>query len=238
MESANLLVSFGTAFGAGLLSFFTPCCLPIYPAFLSYVTGVSVQDLRQGGGVARSRVLKHSLAFFVGFSTIYVAMGLAASALGAFFASNRSWLPVAGGLWVVLLGLTMLGVVRVPFLMREHRIQLASRPEGYLGTVLVGLAYAAGWTPCVGPILGAVITLAATQPGVGGPLLLAYSVGFAVPFVLLAYALGAVPILSRYSLAVERVGGGLMVATGLLLATGYLQKISAWFNLVSNFQGL
>lgn len=236
MES-SLLVSFGTAFGAGVLSFLTPCCLPIFPSFLSYVTGVSIDDLHHGSRGVRSRVLTHSLAFFLGFSTIYVAMGLAASALGAFFAGNRSWLPVAGGLWVILMGLTMLGVVRVPFLVRERRIQFASKPEGYIGSVLVGLAYAAGWTPCVGPILGAVITLAATRPGQGGPLLLAYSVGFAIPFLLLAYALGSVRALSRYAGAVERVGGGLMVATGLLLATGYLERISAWFNAVTGFTG-
>ncbi|HEY8347317.1 MAG TPA: cytochrome c biogenesis protein CcdA [Symbiobacteriaceae bacterium] len=237
MESANLLIALATAFGAGVLSFLTPCCLPIYPAFLSYVTGVSIQDLHAGSVEVRRRVLAHSLAFFAGFSTIYVAMGLAASALGTFFAANRDWLPVAGGLWVTLMGLTLLGVVKIPFLMRERRIQLARRPEGYFGTVLVGLAYAAGWTPCVGPILGAVITLAAIQPGRGGLLLLAYSVGFAVPFVLLAYALGSARALARYAPLVERVGGGLMVVTGLLLATGYWQRLSAWFSAITTFRG-
>lgn len=237
MESANIIVAFGTAFGAGLLSFLTPCCLPIYPAFLSYVTGVSVQDLKQSPSGVRSRVLKHSLAFFLGFSTIYVAMGLASSALGTFFATNRGWLPVVGGIWVTLMGLILLGVLKLPFLMREWRVQFINRPEGYLGTVLVGLAYAAGWTPCVGPILGAVITLAAARPGFGGLLLLAYSVGFAVPFIAFAYSLGSLRGLSRYSLAAERVGGGLMVITGLLLATGCMQKISAWFNVVTNFRG-
>jgi len=225
------------AFGAGVLSFLTPCCLPIYPSFLSYVTGVSVDDLSAGTKAARGRVLRHSLAFFVGFSVIYVALGLTASALGSFFYASRSWLPIVGGLFVILMGLTMLGIVRIPQLMRDTRLQLADRPQGYLGSVLVGLTFAAGWTPCIGPILGAVLTLAATSPGQGGLLLLAYSVGFALPFVGMAYALGSVRFLARYSLWVERVGGAVMVVMGVLLATGYMDRMSAWLLEVTGFQG-
>ncbi|MFZ5824413.1 MAG: cytochrome c biogenesis CcdA family protein [Bacillota bacterium] len=237
MESApNLFL----AFGAGVLSFLTPCCLPIYPSFLSYVTGVSMDEISAGTRAARSRVLKHSLAFFVGFSAIYVALGLTASALGSFFYSSRGWLPIAGGIFVVLMGLTMLGV-RIPvlsrFMMRDTRVQVANRPEGYLGTVLVGFAFAAGWTPCIGPILGAVLALAANNPGTGGLLLLAYSIGFAIPFIALAYGLGSVRKLSRYSIWVERVGGGLMVLMGILLATGYMERMSAWLIEVTGFAG-
>jgi cytochrome c-type biogenesis protein len=233
MQTPSLLL----AFGAGILSFLTPCCLPIYPSFLSYVTGVSLDEISAGTPAGRSRVLKHSLAFFVGFSSIYVAMGLAASALGSFFASNRSWLPVVGGIWVVLMGLMIMGVIRIPFLMRERKLQFANRPEGYIGSVVVGLTYAAGWTPCVGPILGAVLALAGANPGYGGLLLLAYSIGFAIPFIVLAYALGSVRILARYTVLVERIGGGLMVITGLLLATGLMEQISKWFITVTGFQG-
>lgn len=234
MQSPSLFL----AFGAGVLSFMTPCCLPIFPSFLSYVTGVSVDDLTAGTRAARSRALKHSVAFFVGFSTIYVAMGLTASALSALFQESRGWLPIVGGLWVVLMGLVLLGVLRLPFLMRERRIQFANRPEGYLGSVLVGLAFAAGWTPCVGPILGAVLSLAALNPGQGGLLLLAYSIGFAVPFMLMAYALGSIRLLSRYSLLVERIGGVLMVVTGLMLMTGYMGTMSAWLLRMPGFRGL
>jgi cytochrome c-type biogenesis protein len=233
MENPNLIL----AFGAGLFSFFTPCCLPIYPSFLSYVTGVSIDEINAGTPAARSQVLKHSLAFMVGFSSIYVAMGLTASALGSFFLASRDWLPIVGGIWVALMGLTMLGVIKIPFLMREHRMQLSRKPQGYLGSAAVGMAYATGWTPCVGPILGAVIGLAASQPGYGGLLLLVYSIGFGIPFVGLAYWLGSVRALSRHALTVERVGGGFMVVTGLLLATGYMEKMSAWFINVTGFQG-
>lgn len=234
--SPNLVI----AFGAGVLSFLSPCCLPIYPSFLSYVTGVSMDQLSAGTRAARSRVLKHSLAFMVGFSTIYVALGLTASALGSFFYASQGWLPVVGGSFVVLMGLSLLGV-RIPLLsrlmMRDTRIQLANRPEGYLGSVLVGLTYAAGWTPCVGPILGAVMALALNNPGQGALLLLAYSVGFAIPFILLAYGLGSVRILARYSRVVERVGGAIMVLMGILLATGYMQWLSGWLIDVTGFVG-
>lgn len=225
------------AFGAGVLAFMTPCCLPIYPSFLSYVTGVSLDDLNAGTRAVRARVLKHSLAFFAGFSTIYVAMGMAASALGSFFVENRTWLPVVGGIWVALMGLTLMGVIRIPFLMRERRVQFTSKPQGYLGSALVGLTYAAGWTPCVGPILGAVLGMAGTNPSMGVIYLLAYTVGFAIPFIALAYALGSVKVLTRYSLVVERIGGALMVVTGVLLATGIMERMSAWFIQVTGFQG-
>jgi len=233
MATPNLFL----AFGAGVLSFVSPCVLPIYPSFLSYVTGVSVAEISAGSRAVRLRVLKHSLAFFAGFSVIYVALGLTASALGSFFYSSRSWLPVVGGLFVIVMGLTLMGVLRIPFLMRDTRRQLASRPEGYLGSALVGLTFAAGWTPCIGPILGAVLALAATNPGYGGLLLLAYSVGFALPFVGMAYALGSVRKLARYSLAIERVGGAVMVVMGVMLATGTMERLSAWLLEVTGFTG-
>lgn len=233
METPNLFL----AFGAGVLSFLTPCCLPIYPSFLSYVTGVSIDEISAGTREARNRVLQHSLAFFLGFSTIYVSLGLAASALGSFFYAGRSWLPVVGGVWVIIMGLALMGVLRIPFLMRERRFHFTNRPQGYLGSALVGLTFAAGWTPCIGPILGAVLALAAGSPGLGGLLLLAYSVGFAIPFILMAYALGSVRLLTRYSRLVERVGGGIMVLMGLLLATGYMERMSAWLIQVTGFQG-
>ncbi|MDB4895024.1 MAG: cytochrome biosis protein [Firmicutes bacterium] len=233
MQNPNLFV----AFGAGVLSFLTPCCLPIFPAFLSYITGVSVDELQAGTAVSRRRVLQHSVAFFIGFSTIYVALGLVASALGSFFIQGRSWLPIVGGLFVILMGLSLVGIIKLPFLMRERRIQFARKPQGYAGSVLVGLAYAAGWTPCIGPILGAVLGMAASSPGQGAPLLFAYSIGFAAPFIVLAYALGSARWLTRYSLAIERIGGGFMVLTGALLATGSTKLMSAWLIRVTGFQG-
>lgn len=237
MDSSNILLQIVLAFGAGVASFLTPCVLPIYPAFLSYVTGVSVDELSAGTKAAKARVLKHSLAFFVGFSVIYVSLGLAASALGSFFYSGRSWLPIVGGVFSVAMGLALMGVIRIPFLMRDSRMQLASRPEGYLGSALIGLTFAAGWTPCIGPILGAVLALAVNSPGKGGLLLLVYSIGFAIPFITMAYAIGSVRALSKYSIWVERIGGAVMVLMGILLATGYMEILSAWLLRITDFQG-
>jgi cytochrome c-type biogenesis protein len=243
VETPSILL----AFAAGLVSFLTPCCLPIYPSFLSYVTGVSINDLERSSQQTRARILAHSIAFFVGFSTIYVALGLGASALGIFFKEGRHWarlgpfpigLHTLGGLFVGLMGLTMLGVLKLPFLMQERRLHLANRPTGLLGSAVVGMTYAAGWTPCIGPILGGVLALAASNPTAAVPLLLAYSIGFAVPFIGLAYGLGAVPKLTRYTGVIEKVGGAFMVLTGLLIASGYMQRLSAWLLRVIPFQGI
>lgn len=233
MESPGLIL----AFGAGVLSFLTPCCLPIYPSYLSYLTGLSVGELQQRNPATRGYVLRHALIFVLGFSVIWVALGLGASALGQFFIGNRQILSRIGGILVIAMGLALLGVLRIPLLMREARIQLARKPEGYLGTFVVGLAFAAGWTPCIGPILTAVLAVAAASPGQGAPLLLAFSAGFAVPFLLLAYALGSARWLGRYSLALERVGGALMVAMGALLLSGRLERLTAWLIEVTGFAG-
>lgn len=239
--------SFLLAFAAGLISFASPCCLPIYPSFLSYVTGVSINELERSTAQTRVRILAHSIAFFVGFSSIYVALGLGASALGLFFKEGRSWarigsfplgLHTLGGLFVALMGLSMLGVIRIPFLMQERRLQMANRPTGLVGSALIGMTYAAGWTPCIGPILSAVLVLAGSSPGAAVPLLLAYAVGFALPFIGLAYTVGVVPKLSRYAATVERVGGAFMVLTGLLIASGYMQRLSAWLFLVVPFPAI
>lgn len=225
------------AFAAGVLSFISPCCLPIYPSFLSYVTGVSVTDIQQGTPAVRARVMAQSVAFIIGFSVIYVALGLSASALGSFFIDFRRELSLVGGVVTVLMGLSLLGVLRIPFLMRERRYHLASKPQGLLGTAMVGLTFAAGWTPCVGPILASVLTLAAINPGQGAVLLLAYSLGFAIPFLAMAYAVGSVRGLNKYSGIMERVGGGIMVLMGILLATGQMARLTAWLIEVTGFQG-
>ena len=161
MASPNLFL----AFGAGC----SPSCRPAScrSTRRSSVTSPAFRwtSFPKAAGLS-ARVLKHSLAFFAGFSVIYIALGLTASALGSFFYSSRSWLPIVGGIFIIVMGLQLLGILRLPFLMRDTRRQLASRPEGYLGSALVGLTFAAGWTPCIGPILGAVLALGRDQPGV------------------------------------------------------------------------
>lgn len=225
------------AFGAGVLSFLSPCCLPVYPSYLSYLSGFSVAELQSGQRANRQLVLQHSLAFVLGFSVIWVALGLASSALGQFFIDFRDGLRWVGGVLIIVLGLVLTGVLRIPLLMRDTRIQLGRKPAGYAGSFVVGLAFAAGWTPCIGPILSGVLVLAANSPGQGAPLLLAYSAGFAIPFLLLAYGLGSARWLLKYSRRVEQVGGALMVMMGVLLVTNQLSRILAWFTELTGFSG-
>lgn len=223
------------AFGAGLLSFLSPCVLPLFPSYLSFITGMSVDRLA-ANPTARSRalVLLHSLAFIVGFSMVFVSLGASFSAAGRFLLDYRGWIRTGGGLLIILFGLYIAGVLRVGPLGRTHQLQLKSKPAGYLGSLAVGVTFAIGWTPCVGPILGSILSLAGTAEtvGTGVGLLLAYSAGLALPFFLSSVALGRfLSLLKRYRAVmplVERVAGVLLVAVGLLVISNYFVVLNAY----------
>lgn len=225
------------AFAAGLLSFLSPCVLPLFPSYLSYISGVSVSDLGQGGQARRTTV-KHSLAFVGGFSVIWVALGLTSSLLGQFFIDQQDRIRVVGGLFAMFMGLLLTGWIRIPFLMQEKRFQISNRPSGYLGSAALGLAFAAGWTPCIGPALAAVLALTATNPAAGALPLLAYSLGFAIPFLAGAWGLSSFRGLVRHSETVARVGGVLMILMGFLLATNQMTRILAFFTDLFGYQSL
>jgi cytochrome c-type biogenesis protein len=181
------------AFTAGLFSFLSPCVLPLFPSYLSFVTGMSVADLSADlGSAARGRVMLHAIAFVVGFSVVFVALGASFSAAGAFLLDYRDWIRRIGGVFIVMFGLYIAGLLRIGIFQRTQQLQLRAKPAGYVGSFVVGLTFAIGWTPCVGPILGAILSLAGTadtvQRGVG--LLAAYSAGLGVPFLISAVALG------------------------------------------------
>src|SRR6266849_5238258 len=151
------------AFSAGLFSFLSPCVLPLFPSYLSFVTGMSVTTLTEDVTAAtRRRIVLHSLAFVTGFSLIFVALGASFSAAGRFLFDYRDWIRVGGGLLIIVFGLYIAGVLRIGVLGRYQQIQLRQKPAGYLGTLLVGVTFAIGWTPCVGPILGSILSLAGT----------------------------------------------------------------------------
>ena len=231
-------VSFFVAFLAGLLSFLSPCVLPLIPSYVSFLTGMSVEELQ----VRRGTALLHAVWFVAGFSLIFVALGATASALGSVLREYQQWIGRAGGVLVILFGLYLLGILRPAFLLRERRIQLSHKPLGYLGSGFVGVAFGAAWTPCVGPILGAIFTLAATRTGVreGMALLGVYALGLAVPFLITAFALerflGWFQRFRPYIVWVDRVAGVLLIVLGLLLVTdrftllaGYLQGLTPEF---------
>lgn len=222
---------------AGALSFLSPCVLPLVPPYLCYMAGVSFEDLRSGTRLAQtaySRLLLTSLAFVVGFSTVFVLLGAGASTIGAILRNNLDWLGILAGLAIIVMGLNFLGVFRLAFLSKEARLRAPDKPRSLVGAYLMGLAFAFGWTPCIGPVLGAILSVAGARDTVGeGAFLLAlYSAGLGVPFLLAAAFSGAfLRLLARFRRhfgAVEKVMGGLLVVTGVLFLTGGMQSLSFW----------
>ncbi len=223
------------AFAAGLLGFFSPCVVPLIPGYLSFVSGVSISELdavelRRHTG----RVVGATLVFVLGFAAVFTALGASASLAGAFVLTNREWLSRIGGVVVILLGLSMLGIVKIPGWHRERRVQITRRPGGLAGMLLVGMAFGFAWTPCVGPVLGAILTLAATtqRAGDGARLLFAYSLGLGVPFLLTALllttAFGVLRTLARYAHAIEVASGTFLVVMGTALLFDWVFRLNAW----------
>ncbi len=223
------------AFAAGLLGFFSPCVVPLIPGYLSFVSGVSISELdavelRRHTG----RVVGATLVFVLGFAAVFTALGASASLAGAFVLTNREWLSRIGGVVVILLGLSMLGIVKIPGLHRERRVQITRRPGGLAGMFLVGMAFGFAWTPCVGPVLGAILTLAATtqRAGDGARLLCAYSLGLGLPFLLTALllttAFGTLRMLARNARAIEVASGMFLVVMGTALLFDLVFRLNAW----------
>ncbi len=179
-------ISLLAALSAGLLSFLSPCVLPLVPSYLAFITGVSIEELSSQENVrqVRKKVILSALFFVFGFSIIFIALGASATFIGKFLSQNIRWVEIIGGLFIILMGLHFAGILRLRFLDRERAVHLEKKPLGLLGTLVVGLAFGAGWTPCVGPILGSILMLAATtQSVVKGVVLLAfYSAGLGLPF--------------------------------------------------------
>lgn len=228
-------VGVAVAFSAGLFSFLSPCVLPLFPSYLSFLTGMSVADLTgELSPAARRRVLLNALAFVVGFSVVFVALGASFSAAGQLLLDYREWIRRAGGVLIVVFGLYIAGVLKLSMLGVTTQWQIREKPAGYLGSFAVGITFAIGWTPCVGPILGAILSLAGTaetvQVGIG--LLVAYSAGLGIPFLLSAVALGAFlrffKSYRRYIPAIERFAGLLLVVVGVLVFTNYYVVLNAW----------
>lgn len=224
-ESLTVLV----AFSAGLLSFLSPCVLPLVPSYVTFITGLGLEDVSR----ARRTTLIHALLFVLGFSFIFVALGAGATAFGQLMLAYREWIARIGGVLMILMGLWMLGVVRFDALQQERRMHLSDKPLGYVGTIVVGIAFGAGWSPCLGPTLGAILMLAANQSelSTGMVLLSAYSLGLAVPFLLSAVLLERfLSFFQRFKRnlgRVNRVAGVLLIIVGVLMLTGWFARLAA-----------
>ncbi|AGI71449.1 cytochrome C biogenesis protein transmembrane region [Octadecabacter arcticus 238] len=230
---ASLLPALLVAFSAGILSFLSPCVLPIVPPYLAYMGGVSVTDM-EDNRAARGRAVVASLFFVLGLSTVFLILGAGASALGRAFASYRPYLEVGAGVVVVIFGLHFLGLFRLKFLDREMRMDAGDQGGSAFGAYFLGLAFAFGWTPCLGPILSAILSLAGGQADVskGVMLLGVYAIGLGVPFVLVAAFFPQMkrPMawMKRNMGVIEKTSGVLLVVVGLAMATGFMSMFSFW----------
>jgi cytochrome c-type biogenesis protein len=225
-DSVGIFISFT----AGVLSFLSPCVLPLIPSYITFITGLGLDDVQRSRRIA----LVHSLLFVAGFTLVFLALGATATAFGRMLGYHRVWVGRIGGLLVVLLGLYLIGAFNFGPFARERRVHLATKPLGYFGTLVVGMAFAAGWTPCIGPILGAVLTYTASSADLnrGLILLLAYSLGLAVPFVAAALMVDRfVAVFERYRgglVWMSRIAGALLIAVGILMLTDMMIVMTQW----------
>lgn len=232
---ASLAMALMISLFAGVISFLSPCVLPIVPPYLAYMGGISVTDM-EGDAVARRRVLMSSVYFVLGLSTVFLLLGFTASAFGRFFLSNQDAFTLAAGVIVMIFGAHFLGVIRIGFLAREARIEAGDRGGSAFGAYVLGLAFAFGWTPCIGPILSAILSLAASEGSIarGTALLAFYAAGLGLPFLAVAAFFprmkGLLAWMRRHMDRIERIMGLLLWTVGLMMATGQFTDFALWLN--------
>ena len=235
-------ISIFIAFSAGLLSFVSPCVLPLIPSYITYITGVSFKDLSDAGAKSKVRwaTISHSFLFIMGFSTVFILMGASATYLGQVLVQYQYWIMKIGGVLIIILGISFTGLVSLPFLQMERRFELRKKPLGYVGSFLVGIIFAAGWTPCIGPILSTILICASTSKSLttGVVLLAFYSMGLGVPFFLSSLAfssfLSAFERIKRYMRIIMIVSGLFLIGIGILLLTDTFQVINNYLDLLTN----
>jgi cytochrome c-type biogenesis protein len=235
-------ISILIAFSAGFLSFVSPCVFPLIPSYLTYVTGVSFKELTDAETRSKLRwaTTSHSLLFIMGFSTIFILMGASASYLGQLLLRYQYWIMKAGGVLIIILGIHFTGMINLPFLQMERRFELKKKPLGYVSSFLVGIVFAAGWTPCVGPILSTILLYASTSKSfaTGLVLLTFYSMGLGIPFFLSSLAfnsfLSAFERIKRYMRVITIVSGFFLIGIGTLLLTDTFREINTYLSILIN----
>lgn len=233
---ASLLPAMAIALAAGVLSFLSPCVLPIVPPYLAYMGGITVSEMQGAESRARRRALASASFFVLGLSTVFLFLGFTASAFGRFFLSNQEWFVTIAGVIIMIFGAHFVGVYRIAFLDREMRMDAGDRGGSMFGAYVLGLAFAFGWTPCIGPILGAILSIAASEADIlrGTTLLAAYAMGLGIPFLLVAAFFprmtGLMNWMKRHMERIERVMGLLLWTVGLLMLTGKFTDFSWWLN--------
>ncbi len=226
MENITILV----ALAGGFLAFISPCCLPLYPSFISYITGVSVNELKENKQAAfRKKVLIHSVFFSLGFSVIYYVLGFSLSTIGGLFTKNETLIQMLGGIFLVVMGLFLMGVIKPEFMFTEKRLNYKKKPASYLNSFVVGFVFSAGWTPCIGPIFGAIITYGSlVSPAHTIAVVTAYSLGFCIPFIIMAFFIGKTRFILKYSSALMKFGGAIIVVMGVMIYFDQMYYLNIW----------
>ncbi|MFO1444145.1 cytochrome c biogenesis protein CcdA [Bacillus sp. Bva_UNVM-123] len=225
MENVTLLL----AFAGGFLAFISPCCLPLYPSFISYITGVSVKELKENKNVSfKKKVLVHSIFFSLGFSIVYYILGFSFSKIGDLFASSKELLNTFGGIFLVAIGLFLLGIIKPQFLFKEIRFNYKKKSSTYLSSFLVGFVFSAGWTPCIGPIFGAIVYASVINPAETFANVTAYSLGFCIPFIIMAFFIGKIKFISKYSSILMKIGGVIIIILGIMIFFNKMTYLNMW----------
>ncbi|MEA1854849.1 cytochrome c biogenesis CcdA family protein [Cytobacillus sp. FSL W7-1323] len=226
MDIMNMTVTL--ALLGGLLAFFSPCTLPLYPTFISYITGVSVNDLKQKHG-AQSKVILHAVAFCFGLASLNYVLGFSASFLGEFFREYNDLIRMFGGIFLIMMGIFLMGLFQPKLLMKEIRLFKYKQAGTFLSSYLVGVIFAAAWTPCIGPILGAIIYASLAQPPEQTFIhITAYSLGFSIPFILLGFAIEKVRFFHKYSSHLMKMGGFILIIIGVMVYFDQVYVINIW----------
>lgn len=215
------------AFGAGFLSFISPCVLPLFPAFLSYITGMSVSELSNENKMLTKNSLLHTIMFLLGFSSVFIMIGFTTTFISDFFTMYQNIIRQVGAIIIIFFGFVIVGIFNFEFLMKDRSIKFKNRPSGFIGSFLVGLTFSMGWTPCTGPILAFVISLAATQPEKGMLLMISYVLGFSIPFLVLSFFVGKLTWIKRNSVKLVKIGGYIMIIFGVALFFDWMTKLTS-----------
>ncbi|WP_373895234.1 cytochrome c biogenesis CcdA family protein [Virgibacillus natechei] len=229
MSEINIFI----AFGAGFLSFISPCVLPLYPVFLSYITGMSVSEIQDENKKINKKALLHTIFFLLGFSSIFIMIGFTTTFISEFLLTYQDLIRQIGAIVIIFFGLIIVGALNFGFLMKDKKITFKNRPSGFIGSIIIGMAFSLGWTPCMGPILAIVLSLAATNPDIGMVMMISYILGFSIPFLLLSYFIGKFKWIKKHNNRLVKIGGYIMIFMGIALFFDWMTKLTSllagWF---------
>lgn len=224
------------AFGAGFISFVSPCVLPLFPAFISYITGMSISELQKNQRFNYKSLL-HTIFFLVGFSTIFILIGFSTTFISTFLFKYGEMIRQLSAILIVFFGLVIVGVLNFELLMKDRTVKFKNRPSGFIGSFIIGVGFSLGWTPCTGPILGSVFGLAATQPNLYLVMMISYVLGFSIPFLILSFFIGKMNWIRKHSVKIVKIGGYLMIAVGVMLFFDWMTVLTAYLADLIGFKG-